>query len=114
MGSVFKARWAVCLLAACMAACACLLGGCAAGEASGGVLKVGVRADVVGFSSYNEHTGKFYGAEVDIAEELAERILYAGEEQATVEHLDDLGHVASISIRPGDPDEPGRPGPGRR
>ncbi|HMR22666.1 MAG TPA: LuxR C-terminal-related transcriptional regulator [Micropruina sp.] len=48
-----------------------------------------------------------------IAEELAERILYAGEEQATVEHLDDLGHVASISIRPGDPDEPGRPGPGR-
>lgn len=74
MGSVFKARWAVCLLAACMAACACLLGGCAAGEASGGVLKVGVRADVVGFSSYNEHTGKFYGAEVDIAEELARRL----------------------------------------
>lgn len=84
MGSVFKARWAVCLLAACMAACACLLGGCAAGEASGGVLKVGVRADVVGFSSYNEHTGKFYGAEVDIAEELARRLGYAGAEFTAV------------------------------
>lgn len=48
-----------------------------------------------------------------IADELATRVLYAGEEQTAVEYLDGLGHVASIAIRPGDPDEPGRPGPGR-
>lgn len=48
-----------------------------------------------------------------LADELAGRIIYLGDEQTSVEYLDGLGHVASISIRPGDPDEPGRPGPGR-
>ena len=48
-----------------------------------------------------------------IADDLVNRVLYAGEEGFTVEYLEDLGHVASISIRPGGPDEPNRPGPGR-
>lgn len=52
-------------------------------------------------------------AALAVADNLVGRMLYAGEEQVAVEHLDDLGHVASISIRPGDPDEPSRPGPGR-
>lgn len=48
-----------------------------------------------------------------IADDLVSRILYVGEERFTVEYLDDLGHVASIAIRPGRPDEPDRPGLGR-
>lgn len=69
-------------MALCVAAlvCACMLGGCAgaaSSAANGGTLVVGVRADVAGFSSYNAHTGKYYGAEVDIAEELAQRLGYA-------------------------------------
>lgn len=71
---------AVCAAVAALA-CACVLAGCAtAGSGSSGgngTLKVGVRTDVVGFSSYNDNTGKFYGAEVDIAEELAKRLGYA-------------------------------------
>lgn len=78
---------ALALAAACALAGACLLGACAAegGAASGsGTLKVGVRADVVGFGAFNERTGKYYGAEIDIAEELAHRLGYADVEYATV------------------------------
>lgn len=75
-------------VAACALACACVLGACAATGAGGsggsGVLHVGVRADVVGFSSYNDHTGKYYGAEVDIAEELAKRLGYASVDYTAV------------------------------
>lgn len=39
-------------------------------------LRVGVRADVVGFGYLNENTGKYYGLEIDIANELAERLGY--------------------------------------
>ncbi|MFT4217565.1 MAG: LuxR C-terminal-related transcriptional regulator [Micropruina sp.] len=48
-----------------------------------------------------------------IADILVSRMLHTGEEQSSVEYLRDLGHVASLAMRPGDLDEPGRPGLGR-
>lgn len=75
---------AVALLLACMLA---VLAGCGSDkEASSGsgTLRVGVRADVVGFGYLNEETGKYYGLEIDIAEELASRLGYADVEFVTV------------------------------
>lgn len=40
------------------------------------VLKVGVRSDVINFGYYNENTQKYYGMEIDLAQELAKRIGY--------------------------------------
>lgn len=55
------------------------------GTAQGsGTLKVGVRSDIVNFSLLNEQTGKYYGLEVDIAQELASRLGYADVEFSTV------------------------------
>ena len=48
----------------------------AAPAAGADTLRVGVRADVVGFGYLNERTGKYYGLEIDIANELAERLGY--------------------------------------
>lgn len=60
-------------------------GGAGDGAASGsGTLRVGVRADVVGFGYLNEDTGKYYGLEVDIAKEMASRMGYADVEFVTV------------------------------
>lgn len=42
--------------------------------ASADTLRVGCRADVVGFGYLNEKTNKFYGLEIDIANELARRL----------------------------------------
>lgn len=39
-----------------------------------GALRAGVRADVVGFGYLNEKTDKYYGLEIDIVHELAERM----------------------------------------
>ncbi len=49
-----------------------------------GTLKVGVRSDIAGMSQLNEANGKYYGLEVDIAEEMASRMGYAGCEYTTV------------------------------
>lgn len=49
-----------------------------------GTLRVGVRDDIMNFSYLNERTGKYYGLEVDIAEELANRLGYADVEFSTV------------------------------
>ncbi len=49
-----------------------------------GTLKVGVRSDIAGMSQLNEENGKYYGLEVDIAEEMASRMGYAGCEYTTV------------------------------
>ena len=49
-----------------------------------GTLKVGVRSDIVNFGLLNEQTGKYYGLEVDIAQELASRLGYADVEFSTV------------------------------
>lgn len=49
-----------------------------------GTLRVGVRSDVVGFGYLNETTGKYYGLEIDIAEEMASRLGFSDVEFATV------------------------------
>ncbi|MEF9877007.1 MAG: transporter substrate-binding domain-containing protein [Gordonibacter sp.] len=78
----------VALLVALLLMCALLgLTGCTANgkEATGsGTLRVGVRSDVVGFGYLNEETGKHYGLEIDIAEELAKRLGYADIEYVDV------------------------------
>ncbi|MCH5267653.1 MAG: transporter substrate-binding domain-containing protein [Lachnospiraceae bacterium] len=37
-------------------------------------LRVGVRSDVINFGYFNESTGKYYGMEIDLAQELAQRL----------------------------------------
>lgn len=44
--------------------------------ATSGTLTIGVRDNLVGFSEYNERTKKYYGLEIDLATELAERLGY--------------------------------------
>ncbi len=41
-------------------------------------LNVGVRSDIVGFSERNPNNGKYYGFEIDLANELANRLGYGG------------------------------------
>lgn len=83
-------------------ACSCaalplttLLGGCTGGTAAGsgsaaaaapssGALRAGVRADVMGFGYLNEHTGNYYGLEIDLVAELADRLGYKDVEYVTV------------------------------
>lgn len=59
------------------------LGGCGK-EAKSGTLTVGVRDDVMNFGYLNETTGKYYGLEIDLAAELADRMGYADVEYVTV------------------------------
>ena len=76
------------MLVAVVMAAAFALGatGCDGQSAQGGsgTLKVGVRSDIVNFGLLNEQTGKYYGLEIDIAEEMAERMGYADVEYVTV------------------------------
>lgn len=61
-------------------------GGSAPANAAGtGTLRVGVRADVVGFGYFNERANNYYGLEIDLARELASRLGYADVEFVTVE-----------------------------
>lgn len=62
------------------------LGGCAqsGGESEEGVLRVGVRDDIMNFSYLNETTGKYYGMEIDLAEKIAEDLGYSEVEYTTV------------------------------
>lgn len=79
-------------LALVMLALACVvagLAGCASGSdegtaSNGQTLRVGVRSDVVGFGYLNEDTDKYYGLEIDIANEMASRMGYADVEFVTV------------------------------
>lgn len=41
-------------------------------------LNVGVRSDIVGFSERNPNNGKYYGFEIDLANELTNRLGYGG------------------------------------
>lgn len=67
-----------------MAAVALLsFAGCETSSGSGSLI-VGVRDDIIGFSYLNEETGKYYGLEIDLAEELADRLGYAQVEYVTV------------------------------
>ncbi len=51
---------------------------------TGAALRAGVRADVMGFGYLNEETGKYYGLEIDLVRELAERVGYDDVEFVTV------------------------------
>ena len=90
-----KARYAVALVVAIALSCVLWgLAGCGGlntittGKSSDaaleGTLRVGVRSDVVGFGYLNEDTGKHYGLEIDLAEELARRLGYTDVEYVTV------------------------------
>ena len=57
---------------------------CAGGK-NGKTLRVGVRSDIVNFGYLNETSGKYYGMEIDIAEELANRLGYGDVEFVKVE-----------------------------
>lgn len=65
-----------------------LMAGCSDGAvgaiAGSGTLRAGVRADVVGFGYLNEGTGNYYGLEIDLVSELAERLGYGDVEFVTV------------------------------
>lgn len=92
MGKTARGARAALLLAVALLACALAgLAGCAGSESgatadssNGKTLRVGVRSDVVGFGYLNESTGKYYGLEIDIAEEMASRMGYADVEFVTV------------------------------
>ena len=59
-------------------------GGVAGGGSGKGVLRAGVRADVVNFGYLNERTGNYYGLEIDLVNEIAERMGYGDVEFVTV------------------------------
>ena len=49
-----------------------------------GTIRAGVRADVMNFGYLNEQTGNYYGLEIDLVRELAERLGYGDIEFVTV------------------------------
>lgn len=59
-------------------------GGCQASGENLGTLTVGVRDDIMNFGYLNELTGKYYGMEIDIANEMASRLGYEDVEFVTV------------------------------
>ena len=76
-----KAFALVAAAAALVLSLACLAGCNAEGQKEApsgeGTLRVGVRSDIMNFGYLNEQTGKHYGLEIDIANEMAERLGYA-------------------------------------
>ena len=81
-------RFALALVALALSCLLAGLAGCSGSDAKAssgsGTLRVGVRSDVVGFGYLNETTSKYYGLEIDIAEEMAARMGYADVEFVTV------------------------------
>ncbi|WP_066829592.1 transporter substrate-binding domain-containing protein [Collinsella ihumii] len=53
-------------------------------RSDGNTLRVGVRSDIVGFGYLNDRTGKYYGLEIDIAQEMADRMGKSNVEFTTV------------------------------
>lgn len=64
---------------------AMLLVGCTNKKTSSNTIKIGVRDDIMNFSFYNESSDKYYGLEIDLANELAKRLGYANVEFVTVQ-----------------------------
>lgn len=74
------------LLLAALLALSAAAGGCSAGEQTGqGTLRVGVRDDIMNFGYQNPETGRYYGFEIDLAGQLAERLGYRTVEFVTVQ-----------------------------
>lgn len=75
------------MLAIVLGACSLIgLSGCSSASSPTGsdTLRVGVRADIVNFGYLNEQTGKYYGMEIDLANEMANRLGYSNVELVTV------------------------------
>ena len=53
-------------------------------RSNGNTLRIGVRSDIVGFGYLNDRTGKYYGLEIDIAQEMADRMGKSNVEFMTV------------------------------
>ncbi len=81
-----KKIWGVFLAAVIMAALLFGLWGCGVNNTptKSDTLRVGVRSDVMGFGYFNDETNKYYGFEVDLAQELADRLGYKNVEFSTV------------------------------
>lgn len=81
MGKKSKLLAAALVFAAAVFSLACLAGCNAESQEEApsgeGTLRVGVRSDIMNFGYLNEQTGKHYGLEIDIANEMAERLGYA-------------------------------------
>ena len=71
------------LLTALILTAGTLTSGCTEG-AGRGTLRVGVRDDIMNFGHLNETTGKYYGLEIDLAAEMADRLGYSDVEYVTV------------------------------
>lgn len=86
--TIIKGRRAfVAALALFLAFALALLSGCGTAGASTsgkGTLTVGVRADIMGFGYLNEKTKKYYGMEIDLANEMASRMGYKDVKFVTV------------------------------
>lgn len=76
-------RRAICAVLAGVLLLAALAADCGSG-AGKGTLRVGVRDDIMNFGYLNEDTGKYYGQEIDLAAEMAERMGYSDVEYVTV------------------------------
>ena len=82
-------RAAAVALAGCLAIGAtCGLAGCGGNSSEGGnggsTLTIGVRDDIMNFGYLNEKPGTYYGFEIDLAHEMAERMGYDDIEFVTV------------------------------
>lgn len=77
-------RKKMCLVLASALGAASLLAGCGISSGGKGTLTVGVRSDVMNFGYQNPDTGRYYGLEIDIAEEMAKRMGYSDVEFVTV------------------------------
>lgn len=62
-----------------------LFAGCADGGGEKDVLTVGVRDDIMNFGFQNPDTGRYYGMEIDLATEMADRLGYKDIEFVTVD-----------------------------
>ncbi len=86
MAHACKKIWGIFIAA--IFAVALLLGlwGCGASNTptKSDTLCVGVRSDVMGFGYFNNETNKYYGLEIDIAYEMADRLGYKNVEFSTV------------------------------
>ena len=80
-----KSCFVALLLCLLLALSAVSLPGCATTSSGNkGTIKIGVRTDITGFSSYNSVANKYYGFEIDLAQEMANRLGYSSVEWVAV------------------------------
>ncbi len=65
--------------------CCAVAAGCGINNGKKGTITIGVRDDIMNFSYLNKKAGKYYGLEIDLAKDMAERIGYDDVEFVTVQ-----------------------------